>query len=64
MSLPTVGKISIEYVNIFLSKYISDGAIDMKLSPDVSNNPSNPHKEIKTYMSIKVMCNKLEWHRE
>ena len=34
---------SIEHVNIILSKYISDGAIDMKLSPDVGNNPSNPH---------------------
>ena len=38
----TAVKISIEHVNIFLSKYISDGAIDIKLSPDVSNNSSNP----------------------
>ena len=38
----TAGKISIERFNIFLSNYISDGAIDMKLSPDVGNNPSNP----------------------
>ena len=35
--------ISIEHITLFLSKYISKGAIDMKLSPDVSNNSSNPH---------------------
>ncbi len=39
----TAGKISIESVTIFLSKYISKGAVDMKCSPDVSNNPSNPY---------------------
>ncbi len=39
----TAGKISIEHVTIFLSKYISKGAVDMKLSPDVGNNPSNPY---------------------
>ena len=38
----TAGKISIEHVIIFLSKYISKGAIDMKFSPDVGNNPSKP----------------------
>lgn len=26
----------------FLSKYVSKGAIVMKFSPDVGNNPSNP----------------------
>ena len=31
----TVGKVSIEHVTIFLSKYISKGAIDMTFSPDV-----------------------------
>lgn len=36
----TVGKISIEHN--FLSKYVSKGAIVMKFSPDVGNNPSNP----------------------
>ncbi len=39
----TAGKISIEHVTIFLSKYISKGAVDMKFSPDVRNNPSNPY---------------------
>ncbi len=34
----TAGKISIECVTIFPSKYISKGAIDMKFSPDVGNN--------------------------
>ncbi len=39
----TAGKISIEHVTIFLIKYISKGAVDMKFSPDVRNNPSNPY---------------------
>ncbi len=39
----TAGKISIEHVTIFLSKYISKGAVDMKFSPDVGNNPSNSY---------------------
>ncbi len=43
----TVGKISIEYVTIFLSKYISKGAADMKFSTDVGNNPSNPYIQTK-----------------
>ncbi len=49
MSIPwlkqtyTAGKISIEHVTIFLSKYISKGAVDLKFSPDVGNNPSNPY---------------------
>ncbi len=37
------GKISSEHVTIFPSKYISKGAVDMKFSPDVGNNPSNPY---------------------
>ena len=39
----TAGEISIEHVTIFLSKYISKGAIDMKFSPDVDNNPRYPY---------------------
>ncbi len=39
----TAGKISIKHVTIFLSKYISKGAVDMKFSPDVGNSPSNPY---------------------
>ncbi len=39
--------ISIEHVNIFPSKYVSKGAVDLKLSPDVGNNPSNPCIQIK-----------------
>ena len=38
----TSGRISIEHVTIFLHKYLSKGAVDMKLSPDVGNNPYNP----------------------
>ncbi len=40
MFIYTAGKISIEHVTIFLSKYISKGAVDLKFSPDVGNNPS------------------------
>ncbi len=43
----TAGNISIEHVNIFLSKYNSKGAVDLKFSPDVGNNPSNPYIQIK-----------------
>ncbi len=43
----TAGKISIEHVTIFLSKCIYKGAVDMKCSPDVGNNPSNPYTQIK-----------------
>ncbi len=37
-----IDQISIEHVTIFLSKYISKSAVDMKSSPDVDINPSNP----------------------
>ncbi len=43
----TAGKISIKHVIIFLSKYISKGTVDMKCSPDVGNNLSNPYIQIK-----------------
>ncbi len=46
----TAGKISIEHVTIFLSKYISKGAVDLNLSPDVDYNPNNSYiqrKQIK-----------------
>ncbi len=41
-AINTAGKISTELVTICLSIYISKGAVDMKFSPDVGNNPSNP----------------------
>ncbi len=41
-AINTAGKISIEHVTIFLSIYICKGAVDIKCSPDVGNNPSNP----------------------
>ncbi len=34
----TAGKIIIEHITIFPSKYISKGVVDMKFSPDVGNN--------------------------
>ncbi len=43
----TAGKISIEQVNIILSKDNSEDAVDLKFSPDVNNNPSNPYILIK-----------------
>ncbi len=43
----TAGKISIEHVTIFLSKCISKGAVDLKFSTDVRNNPSNPYIQYK-----------------
>ncbi len=46
-AINTAGKISIEHVTMFLSKYISKGAVDMKFSPDVGNNPSNPYIQMK-----------------
>lgn len=41
----TAGKIRIDSINSFLSKYISKGAIDMKpsMKPDGGNNSCNPH---------------------
>ncbi len=39
-----MGKISIQHVTIFLSKYISKGAVDITFSPDVGNKPSNPFR--------------------
>ncbi len=47
-----MGKINIEYVTIFPSKYISKGAVDMKCSPDVSDNPSNPYIQINNQKQI------------
>lgn len=35
----TAGKIGVEHISICLGGYVSKGAIDMKLSPHVSNNP-------------------------
>ncbi len=43
----TAGKISIEHITIFLSKYISKGAVDMKCSADVGN------LQTQTYMQRK-----------
>ncbi len=39
----TAGKISIERVTICLKEYIYKGALDMKCSPGVGNNQSNPY---------------------
>ena len=38
-----VGEISIQHATLFLSKYISKGAIDMTFSTNVGNYPSNPY---------------------
>lgn len=59
--LPVVAK-SIPCINS-LSKYISKGAIEMKFSPYVSNNPSNSHMQIIGGL-IKVLWNNEKRHRE
>ena len=43
--LYAAGKMSIEHVTVFLSKCISEDAIDMKCSPDAEKDPHNPHME-------------------
>ncbi len=55
----TAGQISIEHVTIFLSKYISKGAVDMKFSPDVDNNPSNPYIQRK---QIEIKLCVIKWN--
>ncbi len=50
----------IEHVTIFPSKYVSKSAVDMKCSPDVDNNPSNPYIQINSEIKL---CNKMQWHR-
>ncbi len=57
--LSTAGKIIIEHVTIFLSKYIYKGEVDITFSPDVSNNPSNPHKTKHTSSEIESCVIKL-----
>ncbi len=57
----TAGKISIEHVTIFLSKYISKGAVDLKFSPDVGNNPSNLYIQTKQISSEIKLC-VIKWN--
>ena len=62
----TAGKLSIEHVTIFLSKYISKDAIDMIFSPDVGNNRSNPYikrnKQINSEMKLCIIMWNDTWH--
>ncbi len=59
----TLGKISIEHVTIFLSRYISKGAADMTFSPDVGNNPSNPYIQNKTkQINKKIKLCVIKWN--
>ncbi len=51
----TAGRISIEHVTIFLSNYISKGAVDMTFLPDVFNNPSNPYIQIRSEIKLYVI---------
>ena len=53
-TIHTAGKIRIEHVTIFLSKYILKGSIDMTFSPDVGNNPGNPKKPKQINSEIKL----------
>lgn len=45
MSLHVVGKISFEHVSDFVSLNVTDGAVDIKLTLDVGNNPSKQNKK-------------------
>ncbi len=56
-----MGKISIECITIFLSKYISKGAVDMKFSPDDDDNPNNPYIQIKQNSSEIKLC-VIKWN--
>ncbi len=70
----TAGKIIIERITIFLRKHISKGAVDMKFSPDVGNNPSNPYihtkktKQISSEIKLRIIkrndTGKKHWTHE
>lgn len=38
---------------LFTHIYISKGAAEMKSSPDVGNDPFNPHMEIKICLTVR-----------
>ncbi len=56
------GEISIEHVTVFLSKYISKGAVDLKCSPDVDNNPSYPHIQISSEIKLCIIFFPVSYH--
>lgn len=43
------GKMRIQLLTSFLSKYIHVGAVGTEFLPDVKNNPSNPHTQVTIY---------------
>ncbi len=51
----TASKKNIEHFTIFRSKYISKGAVDLKFSPDVGNNPSNPYIQRKQNKQVQKL---------
>ncbi len=62
----TAGKISIEHITMFLSKYISKGAVDLKVSPDVGSNQSESiHTKTTKQLSSEIrLSDKMERQRE
>ncbi|CAJ0967158.1 unnamed protein product [Ranitomeya imitator] len=48
------GEITIAHVTNCSSKFISKGAIDIKFSSDVGNNPSNPHRQRNKTIDVHV----------
>ena len=53
----TVGKISIEHLSTFHNKHFSKGTIDMKLTPNVGNDPWNPHMQKNQIIDVhKLLC--------
>lgn len=51
------------FFSFFFSKYIFNGAIDGKFSPDVSDNPGNPHMQRNQNKQVHIIIkrNDTEW---
>ncbi len=62
LSVYTAAKISFEHVTIFLSKYISKGAADMKFSPDVGNNPRKQYIQLKQNKYVQKLSCVIKWN--
>lgn len=52
------------HITNFWSKHITEGGIDVKLSPDVGNNPANLHMQTNEIIDVhKISYNNEKWHR-
>ncbi len=48
------GSNNIEHLTMYLSKYISKGAVDLIFSPGVGNNPSYPYIQTKQVQKFRT----------